>query len=90
VVTGKFDSAYKIESKSTYDPPLFDKAEGHAVLEAKWTGPCKADQRPGDMILPSGLEVHVDDNAQATKNKPDAKAKGAPARKPGSTSVPSR
>src|SRR5204863_6892660 len=38
VITGKFDSAYKIESKSTYDPPLVDKAEGHAVLEAKWTG----------------------------------------------------
>jgi hypothetical protein len=93
VITGKFDSAYKIESKSTYDPPLAGKAEGHAVLEAKWTGPCKADQRPGDMILPSGLKVHVDDDAQATKDKPDARVMAlmhAPARKPGSMPVPSR
>jgi hypothetical protein len=93
VITGKFDSAYKIESKSTYDPPLLGNAEGHAVLEAKWTGPCKADQRPGDIILPSGLKVHVNDEAPAAKDKTAAKSKGrkpAPTRKPGSTPVPTR
>src|SRR5262249_11023610 len=35
VITGKFDTAYKIESKSTFDPPLKGKTEGTAVFEAK-------------------------------------------------------
>jgi hypothetical protein len=78
VITGKFDSAYRVESKSTYNPPLFGAAQGHAVLVAKWTGPCPAGQRPGDMIMPSGLKVNINDEAQAMKDKADAKAKGIP------------
>jgi hypothetical protein len=81
VITGKFDSAYKIESKWTHDPPLVGKAEGHAVFEAKWTGPCKADQLPGDIILPSGLTVHVNDEAQAAKDKAAAKAEAKAAKR---------
>jgi hypothetical protein len=82
VVTGKFDSAYKIESKSTYDPPLVGVAVGHAVLEAKWTGPCQADQRPGDIILPGGKKVRVNEEAQAAKWKAEleAEAKAKPAK----------
>src|SRR6201981_2642683 len=41
VITGKFDTSYKIESKSTFDPPIKGQTEGTAVLEAKWTGACK-------------------------------------------------
>ncbi len=73
VITGKFDSAYKIESKSTFDPPLRGKAEGNAVLDAKWTGPCKPDQRPGDVILPNGAKINV-----ATDDKAHAKVDKAP------------
>jgi hypothetical protein len=82
VITGKFDSAYKIESKSTYDPPLAGMEEGHAVLEAKWTGPCQADQRPGDIILPGGKKVRVNEEAQAAKWKAEleAEAKAKPAK----------
>lgn len=93
VITGKFDSAYNIESKSTYDPPVGDKTEGQAVIEAKWTGPSKADQHPGDMVLTSGLIVHVDDEALAAKENSGAKLKySAPAtvRKRGSTPAPTK
>ena len=61
VITGNFDSAYKIESKSTFAPPLRGKAESTSVMEAKWTGPCKADMRPGDVILPNGNKVNPAD-----------------------------
>jgi hypothetical protein len=57
VITGKFDSAYKIESKITYDPPIRGKTEGSTVMEAKWTGPCKANMKAGDVILPNGTKV---------------------------------
>jgi uncharacterized protein DUF3617 len=64
VITGRFDSAYKIESKSTYDPPMRGKAEGSAVLEARWLGACKPDQRPGDYILANGVKLRVTDTEE--------------------------
>lgn len=83
VITGKFDSAYKIESKSTYDPPIRGKAEGSALLEARWLGACKPDQRPGDYILSNGLKVRASDSeeekaaARAAAEKAAAAAKAA-------------
>jgi uncharacterized protein DUF3617 len=69
VITGKFDSAYKIESKSTYDPPMRGKGEGSAVLEARWLGACKPDQRPGDYILSNGLKLRASDPEKAAEDK---------------------
>jgi len=71
VVTGKFDTAYKIESTSTFDPPILGKAQGTTLMEARWTGACKADQRPGDVILPNGVKMSVtaDDKAAANMDK---------------------
>jgi hypothetical protein len=65
VVTGKFDTAYKIESTSTFDPPILGKAQGTTLMEAKWTGACKADQRPGDVILPNGAKMSVTSDEKA-------------------------
>jgi hypothetical protein len=59
VVTGRFDSAYKVETRSTYDPPMNGMKEGAAVIQARWTGPCKPDQKPGDMILPNGMKINM-------------------------------
>jgi len=61
VVTGQFDSAYKVETRSTYDPPMAGTKEGSAVIQARWVGPCKPDQKPGDMILPSGVKINVNE-----------------------------
>jgi hypothetical protein len=59
VVTGKFDSAYKIESTSTFEQPVKEKTGTSAVIEQRWTGPCKPDQRPGDVILADGRKVNL-------------------------------
>ena len=75
VVTGKFDTAYKIESTSTFDPPIQGKAQGNTVMEAKWTGPCKADQRPGDVILPNGVKMNVAADDKAAPNTDKAPSK---------------
>jgi hypothetical protein len=89
VITGNFDSAYKIESKSTFKPPLHGKTEGTSVMEAKWTGPCKPDMKPGDVIFPSGIKFNPADTPEfagdrAFKSKGqsgerDGKGKAAPA-----------
>lgn len=52
VFTGSFDSSYRVESKSTYVPPLMGIKEGTTVMDAKWLGPCKLGQVPGDIIVP--------------------------------------
>jgi hypothetical protein len=29
------------------------------TMSAKWLGPCAADQRPGDMIMPNGMKINI-------------------------------
>jgi hypothetical protein len=86
VITGKFDSAYKIESKSTYDPPMHGKAEGSSVLEARWLGACKPDQRPGDYIHSNGLKLRASEPEKSPDEKAAARAqaKQGPDTTPGS------
>jgi hypothetical protein len=71
VVTGKFDSAYKIESKSTFEQPVHGKTETSALIEQRWTGPCRPDQRPGDVILADGRKVNLaaEDRAAAREQR---------------------
>ena len=78
VISGNFESAYKVESKSTYDPPMRGKTEGNAVLEARWLGACKAGQRPGDYILSNGLKLRMGDADKGAEEKEAP----APAEKP--------
>jgi hypothetical protein len=59
VMSGDFGTAYRMESKSTYSPPLMGRAEGTSVMEARWIGPCKADQKPGDMVMSNGMKMNV-------------------------------
>ncbi|WP_076997967.1 DUF3617 family protein [Variovorax sp. KK3] len=59
VLAGDFSTGYRMESRSTYSPPLVGRSEGTAVIEAKWVGPCKAGQKPGDMVLPNGMKMNL-------------------------------
>jgi hypothetical protein len=35
------------------------RKDGLTIIEARWTGPCKADQKPGDMIMPNGMKINI-------------------------------
>ncbi len=61
VFTGRFDSAYKADIKSTYEPPLKGMKEASSVIEAKWLGPCKAGQKPGDISMPGMPNINMDE-----------------------------
>jgi hypothetical protein len=52
VMTGTFDSSYRMESKTAFDPPLRGVRESTTIVEATWLGPCKEGQRPGDIVMP--------------------------------------
>jgi hypothetical protein len=84
VITGNFDSAYHLESKSSYDPPMRGgKTEGTAVFDAKWAGACKTGFRPGEVMLPGGTKVKLapesiaEQKAAAATAKEQADAKAA-------------
>ena len=53
VFTGSFDSAYKGDMKIRYNPPMHGVSESKMTMEAKWLGPCKPGQKPGDVIMPN-------------------------------------
>jgi hypothetical protein len=84
VISDNFDQNYTVKVSSTRegDPPAPKGAPGGAsnmTMEAKWVGPCKADQKPGDMILPNGMKVNARD-AQTMMPPGGMPAGGMPAR----------
>jgi hypothetical protein len=61
VFTGRFDSTYKADVKTTYEPPLRGMKEASSQIEANWLGPCKAGQKPGDMTMPGMPNINIDE-----------------------------
>lgn len=67
VITGDFNSAYKVEVHSKFDPPMMGKSEGTTLMEAKWVGACKPGQRPGDVTMPGGMTMNIYDMMDTKK-----------------------
>ena len=61
ILSGDTNSAYKIDRTSTYTPPNMGRKESKQSITAKWLSPCKANQRPGDMIMPDGAKINIRD-----------------------------
>ena len=64
VVSGDFNSAYtvKINAKREGGPAVPNMPpETNMVIESKWLGPCKADQKPGDIIMANGMKMNVNE-----------------------------
>ena len=77
VFSGTFDSAYQVDIDAKYAPPLMGMGEGRSTVKARWLGPCRAGQRPGDITLPDGTVLNLHDG-------PGAPPKRQPPRKPSS------
>jgi hypothetical protein len=72
VITGSFDSAYKMEVTTKHlsgpsPPGLGPDGERRMAVAAKWLGPCKEGQRPGDIIMSGGIKMNVFDMQKAMK-----------------------
>jgi hypothetical protein len=57
VVSGSFDSSYTITVTSQGD--AMPGGSRTMTLTATWLGPCAADQKPGDMIMPNGMKINI-------------------------------
>ncbi len=53
------NTAYHTEQTTHYDPPLNGKTDEVTSIDARWTGACEAGQKPGDIVLPNGMTVNV-------------------------------
>jgi hypothetical protein len=61
-ITGDFNSAYTVKTTShTENGPTALPRDATTTIEAKWLGPCKADQKPGDMVMPGGFKLNIKD-----------------------------
>ncbi len=61
-VSGDFESAYTVKTTSHAEAgPKAAPRETTSTIEAKWLGPCKADQKPGDIVMPGGFKLNVRD-----------------------------
>jgi Protein of unknown function (DUF3617) len=75
VITGSFDSGYTM----TVTGQTEGQPAGRTVtLSAKWLGPCAADQRPGDMIMPNGTKLNITTMPGMQKGTMPPGAAGAP------------
>lgn len=61
-ITGDFNSAYTVKSSSHSEHgPSGVPRDSTTTIEAKWLGACKADQKPGDIIMPGGRTMNIKD-----------------------------
>lgn len=74
VISGDFSTAYRMDMSSKYSPPMGGLAATESVIQAKWLGPCKPGQRPGDMVMPGGLTMNFMD-AMKGQGKPTQPAR---------------
>jgi hypothetical protein len=70
VFTGQFDSGYKADIKSTYEPPLHGMKESASTMEAKWLGACKPGQKPGDISMPGMPNININDMMKNLPKRP--------------------
>jgi hypothetical protein len=61
VFEGAFDSSYKGTMKTKFSPPLHGMSESSMALDARWLGPCKPGQKPGDVIMPNMGGVNINE-----------------------------
>lgn len=61
VITGDFDKSYRNDMLTRFSPPQNGMKEMKMVQEARWLGPCKEGQRPGDIILPGVGKMNMGD-----------------------------
>lgn len=69
VFSGDFSAKYTGKISVKYDPPMMGIKESETLMEATYVGPCKADQKPGDMIMGNGMKVNMFDMAGHYQHK---------------------
>lgn len=68
VITGDFDSSYRNDMQIRYNPPQRGMSEMKMTQEARWLGPCKPGQKPGDIMMPGMPPVNAGNMQEMMKD----------------------
>jgi len=61
-ISGDFNAAYTVKTSShSQGGPAAVPRDSTTVIEAKWLGACKPDQKPGDILMPGGIKMNIMD-----------------------------
>jgi hypothetical protein len=61
-INGDFGSAYTAKTTTHTERAVAGlPKDATTTIEAKWLGACKADQKPGDIVMPGGFKLNVKD-----------------------------
>jgi uncharacterized protein DUF3617 len=72
-INGDFNSGYTVKSTSHSEGgPASVPRDSVTTVEAKWLGACKADQKPGDIVMPGGVKMNVKDMQKLKSLMPKA------------------
>lgn len=69
VFIGSFETAYKGDINTSYNPPMYGKSESKVNIAAKWLSPCKPGQKPGDVIMPNMKGININEMMNDPKFK---------------------
>ncbi len=58
-IIGDFNSAYTVKSTAHTERAGGPPRDSTTSIEAKWLGACKADQKPGDIVMPGGRKMNI-------------------------------
>jgi hypothetical protein len=75
-IVGDFNSAYTVKATShSQGSSAAVPRDSTTAIEAKWLGACKADQKPGDIMMPGGVKMNITDmeRLKGLMRKPAAK-----------------
>jgi hypothetical protein len=64
---GDFDKEYTGKISTVFSPALFGKTRSESNIKARWVGNCPAGMSPGDMVLPNGMKMSLDQAQQSAK-----------------------
>ena len=61
-INGDFNSAYTVKSTSHSEGGMAGTGrDSTTIIDAKWLGACKPDQKAGDIMMPGGMKINIKD-----------------------------
>ena len=61
--SGDFSKEYTGTVDAEYSPAMMGITKATTTFKARWAGACTAGQKPGDMVLPGGVTMNINDAA---------------------------
>jgi hypothetical protein len=66
-ITYSGSTAYRAEIRAHFEPPFLGQSDSATTQQAKWTGPCPPDLKPGDLVTGNGVKINLRDLAAGKK-----------------------